>query len=392
MTLAINGYWLIVAMDFWRYLIDSSFYCAASPIYIFTDFLSLLIDTSTTGVIGTRTGFRFLFIAASILMLVLWKRSGDARFLPFAAALGTTLSLAYFGAYVELFSQVQPYRNMLPAAFIATVPAAGLIELAWQNRHRVHLPKAAYIGIAILFLPGIQHLSDDILYYFLDLLPKVPDAQEGIPIYYTANGYGPQMEYIHKKPKPSDYAVADWVNQRNDGRSRFLVQYNEVGERLPWKTDAEILGGFQYRNLTHAYSNYFKPRDDIVFDDLKTIQEYLNNFAIRYVIVNPHDPAASLMLPLLRPITTMGPLGFYENKEQVSLFMHGHGQIRTTINRIEVRGTNPDQDIVLKYNWLHTLICEPFCSVKREPNKFSKIGFLRIPAPHRSNFVISNNY
>jgi hypothetical protein len=87
-TLAINAYWLIVAFDFIPYLLDTGSYGKASIAQFFGDFFGLVLDISTTGPLANRTGFRFLFLGLAIVMLFIWRRSGDRRFLFFATGIG----------------------------------------------------------------------------------------------------------------------------------------------------------------------------------------------------------------------------------------------------------------------------------------------------------------
>ena len=41
-------------------------------------------------------------------------------------------------------------------------------------------------------------------------------------------------------------------------RARVLVDSTVLGERIAWKTDIEVMGGFLERNTDHAYANFFR--------------------------------------------------------------------------------------------------------------------------------------
>lgn len=391
-TLAINSYWLIVAFEFLRYILDSGYYGKASLAFFVGDFFGLLLDASATGPIGNRTGFRFLFLGATIAMLVTWRRSKDKRFLVFAAGIGYLLAIAYFGANFKALTQIQPYRNVLPAAFLTLVPAAALVEALWQNRMQYRPPRLLSAAILVLCIPALQHLTSDILYYFPEQLPKVATNEEGFAIDLAASGFLPHFAYRHSVGSVVDGGLADWVNQENDGSSRFLVQFGLVGEHLIWKTNAEIIGGFPFRNLAHTYANIFRPRDDIDFSSKRDLQIYFNTFGIKWVIVDYPDARFLYALTLLEYVRSIGKHHIFRTKINPSLFQVGSGRVTSSTNRIEVRKTDPKQEIVLRYNWLHTLVCEPRCSIESVPNKYSPIGFIRVPAPHPSNFVILNKY
>jgi hypothetical protein len=391
-TFAINFFWIIDSLGFIKYILNSGYYLKASIAFFFADFFGLLLNTSTSGVIANRTAFRFLFLGASIVMLVIWKRSQDKRFLPFAIGIGVLFGVAYLGAYLKPLTQVQPYRYILPGTFLLPVPAAALIERVWGNRMRFRPPGVFYAAVAILCIPGFQHLSSDILYYFSDQMPRVPPTEEGVPIYYSSSGYLPHQVFRHSYKDVMDMGLSDWINHENDGIGRFLVQFGLLGERLIWKTDAEIIGGFPYRNLAYTYSNFFRPREDLDYKNPEVIREYFETFAIKWVITDYPDRRLLYAFGLLDLYQSVGGHQIYRTNVKIDLFASGSGRIRSKTNVIEVEGTKPQQDIVLRYNWMHTLVCEPHCVIERAPNKFSPIGFIRVPAPHPTNFVIRNGY
>lgn len=64
-AVAANAYWLRVAFAHWHYIMDSAFFGASGLGTLPADFFGLVLDTSTTGIIATRTGFRFLALAAA---------------------------------------------------------------------------------------------------------------------------------------------------------------------------------------------------------------------------------------------------------------------------------------------------------------------------------------
>jgi hypothetical protein len=76
----------------------------------------------------------------------------------------------------------------------------------------------------------------------------------------------------------------------------------------------------------------------------------------------------------------------------VSLIGGNTGTVHASLNRIEVRGTIPDRDVVLRYHWMETLVCRPRCTLAREPVAGDPVGFLRIRAPHPPDFVVENGY
>jgi hypothetical protein len=72
--------------------------------------------------------------------------------------------------------------------------------------------------------------------------------------------------------------------------------------------------------------------------------------------------------------------------------LRGGGTVRASENRIEVRASDPTLPAVVAYHWHEALRCTPNCRVEREHSDIDRVGFIRVPAPHPSNFVVWNSY
>ncbi|HEY8379552.1 MAG TPA: hypothetical protein VIK91_23830, partial [Nannocystis sp.] len=132
-TVLLNAWWLVLAAEFWHYILDSGFFGQSDLRYLAADFFGLVLDTATSGLIGTRTGFRVLILGLALVGLWQWRRARDPRLLPLAAALLATAVLAYMSGYLWLFRQIQPYRHVLPLAFLAVLPAAAALDAALRE-------------------------------------------------------------------------------------------------------------------------------------------------------------------------------------------------------------------------------------------------------------------
>jgi hypothetical protein len=390
-VVALNAYWLRWAIYFWHYILNSAFGGQSDITFLSADFFGLLLDPSVTGLIGTRTGFRFLCLGAAVVTLVLWRRARDDRFWTFSVSLGAMLLMAYLGGYFEPSAQIQPYRFALTAAFFSLIPAAALAEELHRKRLLYQLPATAWAVMAILALPAIQHLSADILYFFPDALPR------GVPVIHervsdlTSSGYPRHYAYRREPLSSALEQLALWVKVTHDGQGRILVQHGMVGEELSWRTNAEILGGFQFHNLAHAYSNLFR-RDFLGQTAKAMFRQYLETYAVRWLIVSFRRPWFDDKPDLLVLRAKFSHFLIYETKSKVSLFYRGSGRITASTNRIAVRDTDPNQTLVLRYHWLETLVCEPNCSVKPIKVPLGAVPFIRIRAPHPRDFVIRNGY
>jgi len=390
-VLAINACWLIPALAFWHYILDSAYFGAGTLRLFALDFFGLLVSPVTSGIIGTRTGFRFLFIAAAVVMLVIWRRERDQRFMPFAVGLGLLLGLSYLGGYISLTAQIQPYRHVLPAAYMSVIPAAALCETLWRRGVLAKLSRTARVALGLLAIPAAQHLASDVIYYFPDKLPEVEPLLEGTTVPITATGYGPQYNYRHFDMPPVYHRLADWVREHDDGQSRFLIQVGEVGEQLLWTTEAQILGGFQHRNLAQAYSNLFRRSAQGIVSQ-EELREYLETYGVKWVIVTFRKGRFDLMTDVLEHHADVREHTIYRAKIEPSLFVENFGTVDIDINQIAVHDTDPDRDVVLRFHFLETLVCEPGCSIAQDPVPGAPIAFIRIPAPHPADFTIENRY
>lgn len=390
-VIGMNAYWLLVAIRFWHYILDSGFCGQTTLGYFPADFLGLLLDPTNTGLIGTRTGFRFLCLGAALATLWSWRREGDSRFWPFSLGIGLLLLLAYFGGYLEPVAQIQPYRHVAAAAFLSVIPAAALFERLGRQRVLQSLPGLGRAAIIVLLLPALQHLARDVIYFFPEELPEVAPFVDGNRPMIAATGFPAHRSYRHTDPHPYLYLLVRWVEKREDRRGRILVQGGMDGEALAWMTDAEVLGGFQLLNLKHAYANLFRLHFEGEADE-QYLRRYLRTYAVRWVVITSPRAWFDDKPGLLRLAARFAQYRVYRVEMEPDLFQQGSGKVKARTNRIEVRGTDPGQPLVLSYHWLETLVCEPDCELVPADNPMGGVDFIRIPAPHPRDLVIRNAY
>ncbi len=395
-VIGINAYWLLIALQFWHYIMDSGFGGQSTLAFLPADFLGLFLDHMVTGLIGNRTGFRFLCLGAALVTLAMWGKSRDARFPMFAGGIAALLLLAYAGGYSKIVAQIQPYRHIAACAYLSLVPAAALGSAVCRHSAFHQLPRLAYAVLAVLLLPGLQHLARDALYFFPDGLSKAAHSFTNREERLSPAGYPRHSEYRHTPWHRTHELAARWVRAHNDGKGRFLVLPAVEGEQLPWQTGAEILGGFPFRNLQHARANlfYHEFRWDISEDELRS---YLETYAVKWIMVDIPTPEFDRMRKLLKLSAKYGNYRVYKTMVTIDLFQEGSGKAKARTNRIHVSKTDPDRQLVLRYHWLETLVCEPDCSIERAEIRtpavdMQDVGFIRIPAPHPPDFVIKNAY
>jgi hypothetical protein len=391
LTVLVNGWWLLVALRFWHYILDSSMFGDTTLVSLAWDLFGLVGDPAAQGVVGNRTGFRLVLLAAGIVGTVAWWRRGDARALPLGVGLSVLLVLTYLGGYT-FFANIQPHRFVGPTGFLAVIAAAGAAELAMRERLWARISRPAWALVAVLSVPAAQHLSRDVLYFTARSLPPPAKLLDGQQVWYTMLGYGPHGDFSYGDWNHDELAA--WVRAHDDGSARFLVENWHIGEQLTWKTDAQILGGFIWRNMEHSWANFFRRRPQGIATS-EELGEYLQTYAARWVIVSTPATHAPWWdnSPVLERVATISHFRIYRVKLPVSLVAEGSGRVTASTNRILVTGSDPGRDVVLRYHWMETLACGPDCRLEREPiDDVDGVGFIRVPAPHPVDFEIRNVY
>lgn len=391
-TLAINGWWLAVSLRFWHYILDSGYFGLSGLQFAVADVLELVLDSATSGLIGNRTGFRLLFLATCAIGLVLWRRERDPRWLPFAAAVITLLVLSYLGAYTWLFRQIQPYRHVLPLAFVAVIPAAAAIDAAIRRGALRNLTLAPKLALGLLAIPAAQHLIADVTYYTPSLLPRLAPLYNNGWLPITTQGFPAQPDYRHHVVTADHDQLPAWVRAHDDGQSRFLVEEPSLGEQLSWRTEAQILGGFLYRNLEHSHANLFRRRKEGIASD-DELRAYFETYAVSHVIITSKHKSWERRPNVLELVATIGQHRIFRTKIAPRLIAEGGGRVTASTNLLRVTGSDRSKDLVLRYHWMETLRCSPDCELRRVPvDSFDTVGFIKIPAPHPADLEVRNAY
>jgi len=390
-TVAVNGWWLWNALRFWHYILDSSMFGHTTLESLAWDVLGLVGDPAAQGVVGNRTGFRLLLLAGGIVGVVAWWRRADARALPFAVGLAVLLVLTYLGGYT-FFANVQPHRHVGPTGFLAVIPAAGVVELATRERLWARVSRPGWALVIVLAVPAVQHLARDVLYFTARSLPPPKKLLDGQQVWYTMLGYGPHGDFSYADWNHDELAA--WVRAHDDGTARFLVENWHVGEQLTWKTDAQILGGFIWRNMEHSWANFFRRKPQGIASPGE-LRRYLQTYGVRWVIIATPPEQAPWWdrSPELEKVANVGHFRIYRTKVGVSLLAEGRGKVEASANRILVTGSDPGRDVVLRFHWMEMLACGPDCRIVREEiDEVDGVGFIRVPAPHPMDFEIRNVY
>jgi hypothetical protein len=391
-AIVMNLWWLLVAFRFWHHIMDSAYFGQAGLSFVLADLFSTLLDSETSGLTGTRTGFRLLVVVASAIQLRRWWQRDDMRGGLFAVTLATLLLLTYVGGYLDVIAQIQPYRFVVPTGFLATVPAGVLfVEIVAELRSG-EIDRKGKVLALVLAVPAFQHLADDILYFMPDLQPPPPRLFNGEPPMFAGSGYAPHATFRHANSE-GDPKLIEWIRKREDGRGRWLVEWPPLADEISWKTNAQVVGGLPFLNLEHSWANLYRrhPHGVVEPDELRA---YLETYAVSWVVVSfPNAWFNREPNPWLDEVAIIGGHHIYRTKLAVNLVAEGGGKVKAQTNRIRVTGSKPDVDSVLRYHWMDTLVCRPDCTIERvEIDGVDPIGFIRVPAPHPADYEIVNGY
>ena len=397
-TLGFNLSWLHAAAIHWHYILNSAFFAQGGLDYLLADLFGVLLDPFDTGVIGTRATMRILCVVPALFALpVLW-RERDPRFLLFTVSLCWLLGFSYLGAYVPPARHIQPYRHIIPLGFFATLGAAVFAEhlvvsgaLSGLNRAGRFLLFAC--GLLVFLLVG-----RDILYYVPSLAPPVGPLMDGRPSPISELGYGrvhaSLTHLTYRLPHDARFEAAIeevrvWIQEHSEPGDRVLVDDGPFGERLAWNSHLEVLGGFRYRNIQHAYASFFRSFPESASP--QQVETYLDTFAVRWVVLlaEREDLESN---PSLELAVKLNGFRIYKSKRPIHKVLRGTGQVKATTNRIEVRGSDSARDLVLAYHYHEGLVCEPACRVERHRVPIDQVGFIRVPAPHPADLVVRNSY
>jgi hypothetical protein len=405
-TIAANAWWLVVAFRFWEYIRDSG-YCFQSGLgYLLTDYFGLIgSDPLVSGVLSNRTAFRFLCLACALAALFVWRRRRDDRFMPLGLGIVVAFAVTYLGSAFWLTKQIQPHRFVLPAMFLTVVPAAAfIVETARSGAFR-RLPRLAWAALGIVLLVSVPALARDVLYYFPAQLPSLSPLHEVMPVltgHYKNTpipgaGAHKQMELRHRSHFEDMDGLARFLNEQDDGQGRVLVEWHVLAEHLAWRTRTQILGGFA-RNEQHTSANLFY-RDPEGLLPKAELAQYFEDYAVKWVILT-YDRRIEDRRDILEAVGGIPPFDengrprhrVYRTKIDPSYFAENDGRVTVDYNEIAVFGTDPDADVVLRFHYLDALACEPGCSLAKEPLERDPVGFIRVPAPHPSDFRLVNRY
>lgn len=382
--------WLGPALQMRHYLLPEVSFLHPGLGYVVTDLLDVLWRPLQTGS-PVRTMFRTLIFAAAVIALVDWYRRADRRFWPIATLCGSGVLLAYAGGYLWLTRNSQPYRQIMPAALTAAIPAVAALARLLPAIPRAS--RAIKLLLLLCLLAIVPRAVRTILYYTPDLLPQRgrkerslwPSALAGLAREFRPDAMRPAG------PPPYAAEVRAWLQHEMRGRAgRVLVEEYMLGEYLAASSDLPILGGLAQRNVPHVDAHLFRLQRDGYLPG-KRLERYFERYAVRFVVMTQLKRALEWRKKALKFRKLVGTVRIYETRIDPSYFMRGSGRIAAQrFNHLEVADAR-GSDLVLRFHWMETLRCRPGCRVERQRVAGDRVGFIRVRNPP-ARFEIYNSY
>jgi hypothetical protein len=286
---------------------------------------------------------------------------------------------------------------LLSAVFAGAAISGQLARRPWRA-----LSRPVLVGVALLLLLLLPRPLREMLYFLPEFSPPAylgaGDPEEAGDKDFKPAPPAQRPFRLHAIPERI-YEVARKLDSLcGEGmQGRVLVREWPLAESLRWATRCPILGGFGERRTIHESANLFRWKDDPRLKG-RRFADYLRRYAVRYIVVfGAPSPELELRPDLVRLSSMVAGHRIHEVLRPSSLLARGTGQVKASLNRIEVLGARPDRqtgDLLLRFHHMRTLRCSPSCRVARAAVPGDPAGFIRvIPAGRISpHIVVSHHY
>ena len=286
------------------------------------------------------------------------------------------LVVAYAGAQFGL-GAAQPYRLVMPALALATLPAAdGLVHwFQWSPRQA----GVAALAVCLALAPALYHAR-----------PQGKRLQDGTPSDHLSG------------PQPAEWAVCQVLQELDLRSGRVLTNEWRLGAFLPTCSGAQVVGGpfspvwtvFGYVNAD--YENVLgRPVRELSTTELGGL---LAQYNVRWVVINTGFAEFFTLADwvrehpgLLIQMTTHEPFVIYSVDQPATWFFEGAGHVVATYNRLVVQGASPG-GVVLKYHWVESLKVDPPLPLRPVFVGHDPVPFIAVDNDTLTDFVIEQSY
>ncbi len=324
-----------------------------------------------------HTALRLAVLGLAVVGLWAWRRNSQSWWLPASANLVALLMLAYVSVYLG-GAELQPYRFVMPALMLGTLPAAdGVVRIGERAPRHALLLLAAFGLIAALPLYRGR--------------PQGRLQADGTPAEYLSG------------PRPAEQAVCHTLQRLDLQSGRVLTNDWRLGAYLPVCSSAQVIGGpFLWVFTIYGYANaslddlFSRPIASLSLADMKSL---LAQYNVRWVVINTSVAPKAYTLAewqrdhpgLLTALVTHDIFEVHTVQQPASWFFQGTGQVMATYNRLEVRNASLD-GLLLKYHWLDSLRAEPLLPLRPVYVGQDPVPFIAVDNGSVSDFVIVQHY
>jgi hypothetical protein len=374
LSLLLNAAWLIPAITHRGDDISDQI-VRQLPLFASSDPLTFLKDY--LGPVGYWTfrpaflekGFRVALLVVGVVGT--WKliqRDNYDLGMTLASALTGLFLITYFGGLTPFTSSWQPLRFKVPLDLFLVIGTSYNI-VHWSSR----VPATWRILTALLAAGLVAFL---------------------INVFQTESTGKLQLR---SRINPGLNEIVGWVHREasRDGRVLFEESGDETGfvydgvylsSFLPHLTGRQLIGGpINLYNDRHHFAEFHSAKlfqkQVQTFSD-EGLRNYFRLYNIGAIVAfHPASVRRFLAIPdLVRLDHRVGAVHLFKVNQSLSWFVKGSGQLKASLNQIEVSNVN-GEEIILKFHWHPRLVALP--EVKSEPIMLQDdpIPFIRIVNP-----------
>jgi hypothetical protein len=367
----VNSFYLMPLIRFLPNKIEdpnTTFFQNTQPLQFLADLFPAIFPA------GVPIG-RILILLFAVYGIFQLKKNRQARDLFLFSAIGFAgyFVFVYFGSFIGILRNLQPYRY-LTALFFMLTPAAGFGLSKIRERFA---PKSKTIPVIFAgLLLALQFVPSFRLFYMVSPLSSVwPGKVLSLKAWLEKNTDQSgriMMEDINKwEGKLAPYGSSRFVGLVPALMPRYLV-----GGPLP--------NAFIRHHYVSFHDGLFLNKPISGYADPE-LAEKMKLYNIRWAVAWSRDAKDRLeKFPPARLAARFEDLEVFEIGIEPGWFLAGTGALKADYDRIELSNLQPQNNIVvLKMHWLDGFKARPKCEIFRYDAGGDPIGFLGLknPAP-----------
>ena len=370
-SILVNGFYLMPLIRFLPNKIEdpnTTFFQNTQPLQFLADLFPAIFPG------GVPIG-RILILVPALYGIFQLKKSKETRdlFLFSAIGLASFFVFVYFGSFLGILRNLQPYRY-LTALFFLLTPAAGFglskIRERFAPTSKTMPVVFAGLLLALQFAPSFR------IFYAVSPLSSVwPGKVLSLKAWLEKNTDQSgriMMEDINKW----EGKLAPYGSSRFVGLAPALMPRYLVGGPLP--------NAFIRHHYVSFHDGLFLNKAIGEYTD-RELEEKIKLYNIRWAVAWSEVSKHRLeKFPLARLAARFDDLEIFEINNDPEWFLIGTGALKADYDRIELSNLKPENNIVvLKMHWLDGFKARPGCEIFRYQAGGDPIGFLGLknPAP-----------